>query len=188
MPAYYWDSCIFIAHFNNERSTHNHLIDHIKQFLDESQAGKCHIYSSSITIAEITERTLRTVAVGTFRDFLKDFQSSIILIDPDPNTMTIASHLRSQVYVQPGAKSRHLGTPDAIHLATAINLKEIYDVELDGFHTFDAGKSRGVDGGKGMPLIGFQNWTENCQSDRWVKKVVALNRSRPEHPTPLLNV
>jgi predicted nucleic acid-binding protein len=188
IPSYYWDACIFIAYFNDERDPHKHLIDHIKQFLDEAQSGKCQLITSSITIAEVTAETLKNASVGTFPDFLRDFQSSIMLVSPDPNTMALASHLRSQNYSQPGSNRRALNTPDAIHLATAINLNEIYGTEVEGFHTFDAGKTRGLDGGKGMPLLGFEAWTGNCQADPWVKKVNALKRSVPEHPSPTFNL
>ncbi|MDR6670164.1 PIN domain-containing protein [Rhizobium sp. 1399] len=189
IPAYYWDSCVFIAHFNNERDRHNHLIDHIEQHLKEAQAGKCQIYTSTLTIAEITTPTLNAASVGSFNEFVRDFQSSIFLMEPDPNTMTLASHLRSQRYSkQDGAKPRQLSPPDAIHLATAINLKPMYNVELDAFHTFDAGKSRGLDGGRGLPMLGFEEWAAECSQDIWVKRVCDMRRSIPEHPTPQLNL
>ncbi|MBX4858775.1 PIN domain-containing protein [Rhizobium bangladeshense] len=186
--AYYWDSCVFIAHFNEERDQHKHVIDHIDQYLKEAQAGKCQIFTSALTIAEITSPTLKAASVGSFSDFLKDFQSSIFLMEADPNTMAIASHLRSQRYSkQDGAKPRRqLSPPDAIHLATAINLKPMYSVELEAFHTFDAGKSRGLDGGKGLPMLGFEEWVVECSEDKWVKRVCDLRRSKPEHPTPIL--
>ncbi|WP_204347801.1 hypothetical protein, partial [Rhizobium leguminosarum] len=106
----------------------------------------------------------------------------------DPNTMAIVSHLRSQRYSKQDSKLRQLSPPDAIHLATAINLKPTYSVELDSFHTFDAGKSRGLDGGKGLPMIGFEEWVAECSEDEWVKRVCNLSRSIPEHPAPLLKL
>lgn len=187
IPSYYWDSCVFIAYFNDEREQHAHLIDHIHQFLKEAQAGKCEIYTSTVTIAEITSQTLSSASVGSFREFLKDFQSSVFLIDADPNTMALASHLRSQRYSkQDGAKPRQLSPPDGIHLATAANLRPMYGVDLDAFHTFDAGRSRGLEGGRGIPILGYEDWTAECGTDSWVKRVIGLRRSKPEHPSPLL--
>lgn len=180
---------VFIAYFNQEREQHDYRIDHIDQFLKEAQAGKCQIFTSTVTIAEITDPTLKAASVGSVVEILNDFQSSIFLMEADPNTMAAASHLRSQRYTkQDGAKPRQLSPPDAIHLATAINLKPMYALDVGSFHTFDAGKSRGLDGGKGMLMLGFEEWAVECSSDSWVKRVLGFQRSKPEHPSSLLNL
>lgn len=188
-PAYYWDSCVFIAYFNDERASYGYLIDHIRQFLEEAQSGACQIYTSAITIAEITEQTLNKGGVGSFNEFLRDFQSSIFIMEADPNTMSIASRLRSQRYILPGGtKPRSLSPPDAIHLATAISLDRTYGITIDRLHTFDAGRTRGLDGGRGVPMLEFEKWTSECRDDELVKQVVRTQRSTPEHPAPKLRL
>ncbi|MCF6367246.1 type II toxin-antitoxin system VapC family toxin [Rhizobium halophilum] len=182
--SYYWDTCVFIAHLNDERSSKGQIIDHISQHLKDAQAGRTKIYSSSITIAEITQKSLVAAGIGTFDDFLRDFGGSVIPISPDPEMMALASHLRSLLYSD-GTTFRKLATPDAIHLATAIMLPETYGVTLNEFHTFDEGKRRGA-GDKGLPLIGMEHWIEDCKDDPWIKKALSLARKRPEHPTPEL--
>jgi hypothetical protein len=70
--------------------------------------------------------------------------------------------LRSLTYTKTGGV-RKLHTPDAIHLASAPALVESYGIgELEAFHTFDGGKSRGIDG-PGTPLLGFETWYESLR-------------------------
>lgn len=183
-PAnYYWDTCVFTAHLVNERHQHGNVIDDIQQFLGDAHAGRCRIYTSTITIAEITSPTLATSNVGSFQEFLRDFRGVVIAVDPSPVLMEMASHLRSQDY-RKGEVFRKLGTADAIHLATAVGLSEIYGVDLEAFHTFDRGKRRGEEGGRGLPLIGFEEWSEGCMADPMVAKVRTMRRGVPLHPSP----
>ncbi|HEV7293132.1 MAG TPA: hypothetical protein VGN79_12505 [Devosia sp.] len=180
-PSYYWDSCIFIAHLNGEHHQHGAVMNDISQFLEEAAAGDCTIYCSTITIAEIPESAFERNA--PFSEFLRDFQNTVVPVDPGPAIMRLAAHLRSQPYEKQGSK-RRLATPDAIHLATAVALKDYFGVDLSGFHTFDTGKRRGEEGGKGIPLIGYESWCGSCSDDDVVKKVIAIKRSQPLHPSP----
>ena len=180
---YYWDTCVFTAHLVNERHQHGNVINDIQQLLGDAHAGRCRIYCSTITIAEITSPTLTASNVGTFQDFLRDFRGVVVAVDPSPILMEMASRLRSQEYKK-GEAFRKLGTADAIHLATAIGLSEIYGVDVEAFHTFDRGRRRGEDGGKGLPLIGFETWSDGCLADPLVAKVRAMKRGLPLHPSP----
>lgn len=184
-PAhYYWDSCVFIAFLNDERSAYGRHLEDIEQFLDESRAGKCTIYCSTITLAEVTRKFLVNSRASSFNDFLREFRSAIVPIDPDPNTMIVAGHLRGMVYTKSGGE-RRLMTPDAIHIATALTLTDTYKVPLDVLHTFDAGKAKGPEG-NGVPMIGFETWCEQCKDDDVVQRVIALKRDHPRHPSPRL--
>lgn len=188
IPSYYWDTCVFTAYLNDERSQHGKIIDHIRQFIEEAEAGKCKLYCSTVSIAEITSSTLGGVGFSSFDEFLSDLRGAVTPIDPSPIIMGVASHLRSQRYEKSPNGNRILSTPDAIHLASAISLRDIFGVQIDAFHTFDKGKRRGEDGGKGLPLIGYETWCERCKDDETVQKVVALRRENPKHPSPRLDV
>ncbi|MAU97445.1 MAG: hypothetical protein CMP81_16420 [Fulvimarina sp.] len=177
----YWDSCVFLAYLNDERSSYGNAIDYIYQFLDEARQGECAIYSSSLTLAEITRKHLLNNSFGSFEDFLKDFQGAVILVDPSPPIMLTAGHLRGMEYTK-GSGKRPLATPDAIHLATALAL-EGYGVSLTALHSFDRGR-----GGKYVPIVGFEDWCGGCMNDFVVSRVVAMNREPPIHPSPMLNV
>ena len=186
MPHYYWDTCVFIAHFNADRATYGGLIDDIGQFLRESRNGQCVIHCSTITIAEITRDKTVTPDHANFSEFLRDFSSAVVPVSPDPNIMAIASELRSLAYIKTGG-TRKLHVPDAIHLASAIALTDTYGVTLSGFHTFDNGKTRGAEG-PGTPLLTFETWCEQCADDPLAEKVIDMPRSKPEHPNKQLVV
>jgi len=180
----YWDTCVFIAHLSGDAVAYGDYLADIDQFLREAENGKLSIHCSTITIAEITRANLGTGL--EYSDFEKMWGNGVVPISPDVNTMRVASELRSLVYTKTGGK-RKLSTPDAIHLASALELQETYGVPLDMFHTFDRGNSRDHDG-KGVPIIGFETWCEACLDDPLAKKIIALNRSEPAHPNKELAV
>jgi hypothetical protein len=115
-------------------------------------------------------------------DFVNDFVGSIILIDPNPNIMQLAGRLRDIPYKKAESTRRVLSVPDAIMLATYLNLKDAFDVNVDAFHTFDDAKKRTI------PLLSYQEWCDGLTSehDRLAKRVCAIKRERPVHPTPQL--
>jgi predicted nucleic acid-binding protein len=180
----YWDSCVFIAHLADDKEAYADYLEDIGQFLREAQKGDLTIHCSTITIAEITKANLRSSL--NYEDFQKLWGAGIVPVTPDVNMMKTASELRSLVYTKTGGE-RKLSTPDAIHLASALGLQETYGVKIDAFHTFDMGKSRDHDG-KGVPMIGFEDWCEKCKDDPLAKKVVDLTRCKPEHPNKGLDV
>ncbi len=181
---YYWDACVFIAHLNDEQDKHGAHVEHIQQFLDESRNGQCTIYTSSITIAEIPSNRLKSAEYGTFAEFLDDFQGSIIPIGADPNVMAIAAQIRGLPFVKQGSR-REVGTPDAIHLASALVLTSDYGVPLTAFHTFDNGKSK-MPEGKTVSLLALETWCDACRDDPLAKRLIALSRIRPLHSDPRL--
>ena len=100
--------------------------------------------------------------------------------------MRLASELRSVIYTKTGGE-RRLHTPDAIHLASALALTETYGVELEAFHTFDSGKRRDPEG-KGVPLLGFETWCEQCKTDPVARRVIEMSRTKPVHPEKAMNL
>lgn len=183
IPNYYWDTCIFVAYLADEREAYGRIVDDIGQFLSEAQRGECRIHCSTVTMAEITKSDRNQ---GRNFDSLHNlFGGGIVPVSPDPNAMRIASELRSLTYIRDGSQ-RQLHTVDAIHLASAITLSETYGVALDAFHTFDKGKKKDGKEGKSVPLIGFEDWCQQCSEDLLARKVIALKRGFPEHPNRTL--
>jgi len=174
-----WDSCVFIAYLADDRAAYGQAIDDIGQYLDEARQGTCRIYCSTITLAEVT-RDRMVKSNDTFNAFLRSFRSAIVPIDPNPNIMITAGHLRGFTYTKNGG-NRRLGTPDAIHLATALALQDSFRVPLDALHTFDRGMN-----GKAAPIIGLEDWCDGCKDDEVVRKVIALKREPPLHRVPRL--
>jgi hypothetical protein len=86
-----------------------------------------------------------------------------------------------------GDTRRWLGTPDAIMLASCIELRDAFGVNVTCFHTFDNGKKRGPEG-KMVPLLSYQDWCEGFIPAQMqiAKRVIDLKRAAPLHPTPRL--
>ncbi len=185
-PNYYWDTCIFFAYLNNEVEKYAHLIDHIEQYLDECRQGLLTIYTSTVTIAEIPSNKLSSNEYGTFTDFLKDYSGAIIQVGADPNVMTLASEIKGITHLKGKDGRREVGTLDAIHLASALCLSADYGVPIQAFHTFDTGKSKTLEGGRAMPLLGYETWCVGMETDPVASRIIALNRCKPEHLNPRL--
>lgn len=178
VPQYYWDTCVFIAYLGDERDAYGDVIDDIGQFLEESSRGECVIHCSTVTMAEITKANIN--GSHDFDQFMGLWGGGIVPLSPDPNTMSLASELRSLIYTKTGGE-RRLHTVDAIHLASALTLIDPYGVTLDAFHTFDSGKKRDPEG-KGVPLLGYQDWCEACKDDPLALRVIEMARTKPLHP------
>jgi predicted nucleic acid-binding protein len=130
------------------------------------KAGHCRLYTSTITLAEITKLNLKSPEYGTFSEFLGNFRSVVIPVDPNPQAMLRASHLRRMIYTKTTGK-RKLATPDAIHIATALALCDAFGVTLDAFRTFDGGKGRGGADGPACRSWDMRNGVNNAATTRW---------------------
>ena len=186
VPNYFWDSCVFAAFLRDQSSAYD--IDSIEQYLDEARDGKCLIYSSTMSSAEVLPSHLKKGAAGSFEEFLEDFKGAIIPIDPNPNIMSLSGLLRDLPYKKGASTKRRLGTPDAVMLATAIYMQEAHGLTLTCFHTFDKGNKKDSDGTGSVPLIGYETWCEDFTPVQMAvaQKVIAMKRIEPIHPEPHL--
>lgn len=185
-PNFFWDSCVFTAFLLNE--THAYDVDSIEQYLGEARDGKCIIYSSTLSSAEVLPSQLKAGSVGSFEEFLEDFKGAIVPIDPNPNVMTLSGLLRDLPYKKGTSTKRKLGTPDAVMLATAIHLRDAHGIPLTCFHTFDKGGKKDLDGTNSIPIIGYETWCEGFTPVQMAiaQKVIDLKRIQPIHPEPHL--
>ncbi|WP_156467619.1 MULTISPECIES: PIN domain-containing protein [unclassified Methylobacterium] len=178
----YWDTCVFTAYLNNEVDAYGNYISHIGQYLDEAVDGKCKIYCSSITLAEITRGNLNTSKYQKFEDFLDEYSAAVVQVTPDPVIMSLAGDLRSLQYEKTGGK-RKLLTPDAIHIASALVIQDVYKVPIKALHTFDAGNSKGPEG-RSLPILLAETWCDAIADDPIAQRLINLPRCKPEHPMP----
>jgi len=179
----FWDSNVFIAFLNDEKDIYP--VPSIQQYLEDAKLGQCKIYTSSIIFSEVTPKRIAKSEYGTFNDFLGDFRSQVVTIGNDPNIGSLSGELKDLQYKKGTSTTRILTTGDAIMLATALELESTYGVKIDAFHTFDnGGGPRSPEGGKGIPLLTYQEWCEGIENDPLAKRVIGLNRCKPIHPTP----
>jgi hypothetical protein len=182
----FWDSCVFYAYFNNNTAAYD--LSGIEQYIEEAAGGSVVIHTCSVALAEVVPSAFVGGNHGSFQDFLRDFRGAVRLVDINPNVMLTAGRLKDLPYRKSNSPGRKLGTGDAIMLAACIHLVENYGISVEAFHTFDAGKCRGLDGGRGMPLLGYEEWCEGFDATQraLAQKVINLKRCNPAHPSPSL--
>lgn len=181
MNNYLWDSCVFIAYLNNEKDHYD--LDSIEAFLEDAEAGRAKIFTSSIAFAEITPKRLVGGDYDQFSDFLEDFQSSVTIVDASPQICQLAGELKDFQYRKGGSTKRVLTTGDAIMFATALQLKDTFSVDIDALHTFDNGRGKGNPEGKGVPMLSFEEWCEDILTEPLIARLIALDRIKPLHPS-----
>jgi hypothetical protein len=179
----FWDSCVFDAYLYDQRS---YDLASIEQFLTEAKQKPPAfiIYTSTFVFVEVANSKIRKPDIGSMEDFVRDFVGQIVVIDASPNVNILAGKLRDIPYRHATATGSHvLDAGDAVMLATALFLKDGYGVTIDEFHTFDNATRRGK-----IPLLSYQDWCVGLTGDHELlaKRVCALKRRPPQHPTPPL--
>ena len=96
----------------------------------------------------------------------------------------MAAYLRDNNFTKNKGR-RKLLTPDAIHLASCLHLEDAYGVTIDEFHTYDSGKGKGLEG-KAAPILGFEEWCDECKDNLLIERTIKLKRTKPLHPSPPL--
>jgi hypothetical protein len=182
----FWDSCVFIRYLTRRPTE---LLADIDQYVSEARDGKYKIHCSTLVFCEIRPRFLKKRGFGTPTKFFSDFSAAFMPFDPNPNILSYAGSLRDHEPVNPGdpkigeENKRSIGTPDAIHLATCLYLRDTAGVKDIVFHTFDEGKGKSWEG-RCVPLIGFERWFPPDRRIKEVADVCNLVRTRPKHPSP----
>jgi len=180
IPNLFWDSCVFAALLYDESETYN--LAHIEQYLEEAKAGKFKIYTSSIVFAEIASSKVKHRALGTIDDLFSDLVGAAIVVDASVNVFKVAGRLKDIRYKKGASEKRRLSTGDAVMLSTVLYLQDAYGVFIDAFHTFDDAKKKFV------PLLSYHEWCEQLigEKDALARRVCAMKREKPVHPTPRL--
>ena len=181
---YFWDSCVFIAYLNDD--SHAYDINSLETYISEVESGKSKIFTSTVSLAEVTPSKLSKSDTETFQEFLSDFQGSVISIDPSPYININAGLLKDIKYKKNNSNKRVLTTGDALMLATALELEETHGVILEAFHTYDNGRGKGHPEGKGVPLLDFDQWLDDVEKDDLIERVLNINICKPIHPQPNL--
>jgi predicted nucleic acid-binding protein len=126
-PTYYWDTCLFLAWLKDEQRLTGEM-DGVREIIERSKRKEVRIVTSVLTKVEVLSGRMPVGMDTLFSGLMKRIHP----LSMDIKIAQVAHDLRdyySNNRAQYGGKM--LGTPDAVHLATAI----LYRVTE--FHTFD---------------------------------------------------
>ena len=135
-PRFYWDAAPLLAWITDEVRPDSSEMDGLAQIIELVEAGKAILMTSVLWRAEVLQAALSD---EQRRLVTRAFQHRYIQeLSIDARIMDLASELRSY-HKNHGEKDalKNLRTPDAIHLASALQ----YDATE--FHTFDGKKVSG---------------------------------------------
>jgi predicted nucleic acid-binding protein len=130
----YWDANIFIAWLSGENRDPDEM-NGIAEQLEMLEKGKLIICTSTITLTEVLRSKLLPHNAELFGLLFK--RPSYQLIDVSRKVIATAHDIRDYYSRHKEAASTDLTTPDAIHLASAI------EEGCEVFYTFDGKDSRG---------------------------------------------
>jgi predicted nucleic acid-binding protein len=134
LPAVYWDTCVFLAWVMNEDRAPEEKAG-IEQCIDDVRSGRLNLVTSTITRVEVL--ACKTADPGQAAQFAQLLlRPEVIMVGVDRRIADSAHDIRDHYQRLVGAgESKPLATPDAIHLATAVQ----YDVTQ--LQTFDDGRN-----------------------------------------------
>lgn len=178
-----WDTCVLYRFLNGEPEE---WLDHIEAHLTDLKNGRTDIFISTTVLAEIRPSKVRS-AGKTPLQIVQAVSAAFKFVPPSPDIMSLAGHLRDQVYMQVDgpedrASTRELSLGDSIHLATGVALQEEFGVQNLTVHSFDEGKKKdGQIGKRTVPIVGLHNWCRKNKDDEEVQRVLSLKIKKPEH-------
>jgi len=122
---HYWDAGVFVAYFNGEKGR----VEIIEELLDEAEAGRVSIITSSFTLVEVIKlkgsKPLNKKDEKTLSEFFD--HAYIRLVDA---TRDVCESARRLIWKYPALKPK-----DAVHLASALAFsKRAY---LDAIFSYD---------------------------------------------------
>jgi predicted nucleic acid-binding protein len=120
---YYWDTCLFLAWLKDEERKVGEM-DGVRDIIQRMKRRDARVMTSVLTMVEVLAAKIPVGIDSPFKDLLKRVSRQSM----DIRVAALAHDLRNH-YAMSG---QNIETPDAIHLATAIQYR------ADEFHTFDA--------------------------------------------------
>lgn len=146
-PRFYWDAVPLIAWIKDEKRADPAEMDGLEEVVELAEKGKAVIMISVLWRAEFWAADL---TAGQKKKLREIFDYRLIEeLGIDSRVMDLAGEIRAYHKKGTGpAQLKNIRTPDAIHLASAINY------EADEFHTFDGKKGAGKSHGGLLSLDG----------------------------------
>lgn len=116
----YFDSCVFISHLQDGEDRPNEEEKRVLASVgSEVRKGRIHIVLSTIVYTEVIRKSDRS-GMAEFGRYIETSPETSE-VEPSARICTKAGEIRLQYEVEGNdGQARTMGTPDAIHLATAI--------------------------------------------------------------------
>jgi predicted nucleic acid-binding protein len=145
-PMISWDSCVFLAWFNNEEDK---PLGEIQRTLQGLADKKAKLLVSAVCAAEVLNETGQSTAGTQFAGFVK--RENVIVANVDMRVAVLAAELRQHAIeaVKCGEIEKSIKAPDALIVATAMIYKA---AELQTFDPFLLALN-GKPFVKGLPVI-----------------------------------
>ena len=112
-PVFYWDSCVFLAWINGERTWSDEVISGLQYLAAQVSSGSVVLVTSAITRTEIYTSNMTPEQKKLYNDVL--LRKNFVEYDVNPKIADRASSIREYYH----ARSIDMDLPDAIHGATA---------------------------------------------------------------------
>jgi hypothetical protein len=159
----------------------------VEMILTEAAIGKRRLWVSSLLFADLRPSSFVRNPFPTIAEFAGYIRAIATLVTPDPNTMLRAARLRDVKWRRPAAlrgpdeEPRFMSLADAIHIASALWVKEAAEVSDLEFLTFDncGSSDAGAGGGRRLSLLRLQDYTDDLPIDSDVLAAVQLTRVEP---------
>jgi hypothetical protein len=167
----------------------------IQTILDESvEGGTRRLWVSSVLFAELRPSSFVPGKFKSLEELARYIRSLAHVVTPDPITMLRVARLRDLKWEREkpvkGEKPKCMSLGDAIHIASALWVKEVDKVSDLEFLTFDDGRSNSSEldhGTKSLSILRLENYTHGIGSNADVSAAVSLWRTKPvlpQHPLP----
>lgn len=186
-PNHFIDTNVLLQHAN--RDSGEFEADIAKVLSDAVGISPTRtLWVSSILFAELRPSYFVPGRFSTVEELSRYIRSIATVVTPDYNVMRQAARLRDISWCRPiklrgkDEKPRRLTLGDAIHVASALWVKESSKVDDLEFLTFDnkAGTSIETDAGtKSLPLLSLEDYTDGLGSDPDAMALVRLHRCKP---------
>lgn len=129
-----WDSCIFYAVLKGEDRRSGEL-EILQERVNDFNEGNLVIVASTLLLVEVRQSKLDSKKMDIFDRMLD--RSNLELADVNPIIAKRAATLRNELHNDQG---KYMSTPDAIHVATAIE----FGVEMRTTDSKDTSNSAGI--------------------------------------------
>lgn len=179
------DTNVVLRYANGEASAE---LQDVEQILREAVGPnrKRQLWISSVLFAELRPSNFKPGAFASLDELSKYIRSFADVVSPDPPTMMRAARLRDLRWQRKNKaeteKPRTITLGDAIHLASALWVKEALKVADLEFLTFDNGRSSTDEtepGTKSLSLLKLEDYTDGLGNNPDVTAAVLLRRVPP---------